>query len=373
LFSTTITIPSASTIGSPADWVVEFRDNNDQNPVSAGIPSPNNPAGTEYTVRFGRLIYDVMTGEDGCANPVIVNCPADISVVNEPLLCGAYVDVPVPQFGVDFTDCFDATIANDYNNTNDGTGFYPVGTTLVTWTVTDEQGNTTSCIQSIVVTDVEDPVVTCPENITISTALGACGAFVTWAEPEYTDNCPGAMVSSTTPSGSIFLLGTTTVTYTITDLSGNSVDCSFTVTVEDNQAPNLACPEDVTVFTTPGTCDAPAVWDAPVLTDNCPGGMITSQSHTSGSTFPIGTTEVTYTAVDAAGNTTTCSFDVIVEECAGTGETETLTLISDQDVYVGAADTETFADNLPYLFTDPGSPANATLSNITLATYSQVV
>ncbi len=357
LFQTLITIPSGSTIGAPADWVVEFGDSNDQN------------AGREYTVRFGRLIYDVMTGEDGCANPVIVNCPANIETVNEPGLCGAYVDVPVPEFGVDFTDCFDATISNDYNNTNDGTGFYPVGTTLVTWTVTDEQGNTTSCIQVIEVTDTEAPEVTCPANITVNTALGACGAFVTWEAPEVTDNCPGVQINSTAPSGTIFLLGVTTVTYTVTDLSGNTAECSFTVTVEDNQAPNLSCPEDVTVFTSPGTCDAPANWELPGLSDNCDVAEITGSTHNPGDVFPIGTTEVTYTAVDAAGNETSCTFNVIVEECAGTGETETVTLISDLDVLV---DGEDFAGNVPYLFTDPGSPADATLSNITLQLFFRI-
>ena len=353
LFSTTIQIPSGSILGSPADWVVEFRDTNDQNP------------GVEYTVRFGRFIYDVMTGADGCANPMILNCPADVSIVNEPNLCGGFADIPVPQFGVDFVDCFDATISNDYTNTNDGSGFYPVGTTLVTWTVTDEQGNTTTCIQSVTVTDVEDPEITCPENIVVSTALGACGAFVTWDDPVVTDNCPGVQIIPSTPSGTIFLLGTTTITYNVTDLSGNTAECSFTVTVEDNQAPSLSCPEDVTAFTSPGTCDAPAEWEIPTFSDNCPGGMITGSTHNPGDIFPIGTTEVTYTAVDAAGNESTCSFNVIIEECAGNAVTETITLISDQDIFVGIGDMETFSENAPYLFPD-SSPAGANINNATL-------
>ena len=357
LFQKLITIPSASTTGSVADWVVEFRDTNDQN------------AGREYTVRFGRLNYDATTGDNGCANPIIVNCPADISVVNEPLLCGAFVDVPVPEFGVDFTDCFDATISNDYNNSNDGTGFYPVGTTLVTWTVTDAQGNTTSCIQTIEVTDIEAPVVTCPADLTVNTGLSVCDAIVIWDEPEYTDNCPGAMISSNIESGALFELGATTVTYTVTDLSGNTATCSFVVNVIDFEPPAMTCPEDVTVFTTPGTCDAAAQWDLPILVDNCGTAQITSSSHNPGDTFPLGTTQITYTAEDAAGNENSCSFNVIVEECAGTGETETFTLISDLDVLV---DGEDFAANNPYLFTDPGSPADATLSNITLQLFFRV-
>ena len=106
-------------------------------------------------------------------------------------------------------------------------------------------------------------------------------------------------------SGNTFDLGETTVTYTVTDAAGNTATCDFTVTVIDNEPPVLVCPPNVTVFTTPGSCDAPAEWETPVLggdtapslNDNCPGGMITNVSHNSGDVFPIGSTTVTYMAV----------------------------------------------------------------------------
>ena len=371
LYSTTINIPNASTNGG-GQWTVEFRDNNDQNPVSAGILTPNNPAGTEYTVRFGRIVYNVMTGEDGCAIPIIVNCPAPVNAVSQSDICGAFVDIPVPQYGVDFTDCFAATIVNDFTGTSDASGLYPVGTTVVTWTVTDAQGNTATCLQIVTVVDNTPPMITCPADVTVSTSAGTCDGIGVWAEPTFSDNCPGPVVTSTHSSGATFPIGTTTVTYTITDLGGNSSTCSFTVTVEDNEDPVLTCPDDVTVFTRQGTCDAVAEWDAPTLTDNCPGATVTGSSHTSGDVFPIGTTTVTYTAVDAAGNTTECSFDVIVEECTGTGTSETVTLISDQDVFVGQSDTESFADNAAYTFTDTNTPSGSTLSNITLQLFFRV-
>jgi len=372
LYSTTLNIPNAATNGG-GQWTVQFRDNNDQNPVSAGVPSPNNPPGTEYTVRFGRIVYQSTTGEDGCAIPIIANCPADVSANSQSDICGAFVDIPVPQYGVDFTDCFPATIVNDFTGTSDASGLYPVGTTVVTWTVTDQQGNTATCLQVVTVTDVTPPLITCPDDVVVSTAQGTCDAVAVWPQPEFSDNCPGPVVTSSVPSGSTFLLGTTTVTYSITDLSGNTTTCDFTVTVEDNEAPEVTCPADVTVFTTPGSCDAVAEWTLPTITDNCDASPeITGESHASGSTFPIGTTTVSYTVEDDAGNVSTCSFDVIVEECTGTAVTETITLISDMDVFVGQADTETFGDNVPYLFTDPGTPASSTISNITLQLFFRV-
>lgn len=54
-------------------------------------------------------------------------------------------------------------------------------------------------------------------------------------------------------------------------------------------------------------------WTAPTATDNCSTPNITS-SHESGDTFYTGTTIVTYTATDEAGNTATCTFEVIVNQ-----------------------------------------------------------
>ena len=47
---------------------------------------------------------------------------------------------------------------------------------------------------------------------------------------------------SSPPSGSTFPVGTTTVTNTATDASGNTTSCSFTVTVTDTQNPVITCP-----------------------------------------------------------------------------------------------------------------------------------
>ncbi|MFN8285149.1 MAG: GEVED domain-containing protein [Chitinophagales bacterium] len=52
-------------------------------------------------------------------------------------------------------------------------------------------------------------------------------------------------------------------------------------------------------------------WTAPTANDNCPGVVLTS-NYTPGSSFPTGTTTVTYTATDINNNTATCSFDVTV-------------------------------------------------------------
>ncbi len=77
------------------------------------------------------------------------------------------------------------------------------------------------------------------------------------------------------------------------------------------------CPGNIT-RTTSGS-SATATWSAPSASDNCAGNPSLTSTHNSGASFPLGTTTVTYTAQDAAGNTSTCSFNVTVNP-QGTGQ-----------------------------------------------------
>ena len=79
-------------------------------------------------------------------------CPPDKTVYTYPLLCVAIVKPGIPKV---FEGC-----VHIKHITNDHPSFiYPVGTTIVTWTVTDVHGNTASCQQSITVIDTQDPII----------------------------------------------------------------------------------------------------------------------------------------------------------------------------------------------------------------------
>src|SRR5205814_797173 len=133
---------------------------------------------------------------------------------------------------------------------------FPGGTNLVTWTATDGSGNSATCQQRVIVRDIQGPVITCPANITVNAAAGQCTSNVTFTVTA-TDTCGSVTNLVSVPaSGSAFPVGVTTVTSTARDNSGNSSQCTFTVTVRDTQLPTITCPADVTVNANAGTCFA---------------------------------------------------------------------------------------------------------------------
>jgi hypothetical protein len=121
-----------------------------------------------------------------------------------------------------------------------------------TWTATDVCGNFSTSSQTITVDDQTAPVITCPSNITVTADAGQPDAVVTIDLPTVSDNCDGDVTYSNDYTGvedasGTYNLGTTTVTYTVTDNCGNTSQCSFTVTVNDEEAPEINCPPTITV------------------------------------------------------------------------------------------------------------------------------
>ncbi|MBI4663993.1 MAG: HYR domain-containing protein [Verrucomicrobia bacterium] len=186
-----------------------------------------------------------------------------------------------------------------------------VGANPVTLTVTDVHGNSSTASALVTVTDVIAPTIVCPPNMTVGTAPGRCEADVLFAATA-SDNCSGVSVSYSHAPGSAFPKGTTVVAATATDAAGNTASCSFTVTVNDTEAPTLSVPAPIVVRTEAGHCDALINFSA-TASDNCSEVNVVS-TPPSGSTFPLGATTVTSAATDAAGNSTTKTFTVTVKE-----------------------------------------------------------
>ncbi|HWO02277.1 MAG TPA: HYR domain-containing protein [Blastocatellia bacterium] len=179
------------------------------------------------------------------------------------------------------------------------------------------------------------PVVigSCPSNIMTNTAPGVCSAVVTYATPTAT-GCPVPSVSCNPPSGFAFPKGITTVTCTATNGNPPNATCTFTVTVNDNQPPTIgACPANITTDEDPpGSGSATVTYATPGSTDNCPGQTVNCNPP-SGSSFPVGTTTVTCTAMDTSGNTASCQFTVTVNSVG-------LTALSPAMVWIGLKNSD---------------------------------
>ncbi|HMC71655.1 MAG TPA: HYR domain-containing protein, partial [Mycobacteriales bacterium] len=156
--------------------------------------------------------------------PPTLNAP-NIVVSNDAGSCSAVVNFT----GLSASDnCGTANI-----NTSIASGStFPKGTTTVNVTVTDGHGNTTTGSFTVTVNDTEFPVVNVPANIVAylplhSTATSMAVSYSVTA----TDNCGVQSLVVSPTSGSVFPVGTTTVTATATDTSGNVTTRTFTVTV----------------------------------------------------------------------------------------------------------------------------------------------
>jgi hypothetical protein len=283
---------------------------------------------------------------DHCGNES--SCVAVVTVIDDlaPMLtCPEIVD----PYSMDPGECY-ATLSfeadvmdNCSTNTVYSVDDVPIefphqfspGTTTVNVYTSDSGGNFATCAFEIVVVDTELPMISCPagtfaapmlfptdEDVCTYTNIG------TGMDPlSFQDNCPDVVVHYTllgvttgngfnTLDGQAFNTGFTTVRWTVTDVAGNTATCSFMVAVIDDQSPTVVgCPGDIEADSDPDYCGATVTWTEPTALDNCDGPLTyQTRSHTPGSIFQVGTTQVSYTFSDSEGNQEECVFEIIVTD-----------------------------------------------------------
>lgn len=259
--------------------------------------------------------YTVTVTSDGCTatcsttigngdvTPPSITCPPTVSVNNDAGVCtGTVVALGTPTSN---DNCGIASTVNDHPSST-----YAGGNTTVTWTTTDTNGNTAQCTQTVTVVDTEIPTITCPADITLGTDDGHCYTEASFGTATTGDNC--GVLSTTNNALSQLPTGVNSITWTVTDINGLTNSCAQAVTVVDDEPPSMLCPNHVTVNADAGQCFATNVnlGSLTYLGDNCSGiGTPTNNGLLS---YPVGTTPVTWTVVDAAGNSSSCNHNVIV-------------------------------------------------------------
>ncbi len=191
---------------------------------------------------------------------------------------------------------------------NNAPSQFPVGSTNVTWIATDTSGNTGSDTQTIKIQDTTSPVVTAPENISITTEENSIAVNI--GQATATDQVEVVSITNNAPAQ--FSVGSTTVTWMATDSSGNTSSDQQIITVtknEDTIPPVVTAPSDKTMEATAklntvniGQASASDNVAVASLTNNAP------------SQFPVGSTLVTWTATDTSGNTSTDTQKINVQD-----------------------------------------------------------
>ena len=186
---------------------------------------------------------------------------------------------------------------------------FPLGTTLVTCTATDDAGNTSSGSFNVTVVDTTAPTLVLPGD-TFASATGPGGAVVDYTVSATDIVDPNPIVDCAPPPGATFPLGVTAVSCTATDNEGNTSSGGFDVTVLDEGLPLLDVPGDLVVEAT-GPTGAQVTFTVTATDDVDPDPLVVC-APASGTAFPLGATTVECTATDDVGNQTAGSFTVTV-------------------------------------------------------------
>ncbi|XP_038057933.1 sushi, von Willebrand factor type A, EGF and pentraxin domain-containing protein 1-like [Patiria miniata] len=166
--------------------------------------------------------------------------------------------------------------------------------------------------------DVEPPVFTfCPSDISLVTDRNKNFATnASWDQPIASDNAGQPLVTgSPSASQERFYLGVATeITYTARDGEGLETNCTFVVTVEDQEPPRCTyCPDNIQAES--NERQRSVNWTVPTFKDNSEMPVKLRSDIPPGSLFFWGPPrQISYRAEDQAGNAVFCNFTVAVRQ-----------------------------------------------------------
>jgi putative cell wall-binding protein len=263
----------------------------------------------------------VCTAEDSLGNEESVSFTATVVDTTPPVIdplgdlvaeaagpSGAIVSWPAPTAN----DLVDGSVPVVCSPVSGST--FPIGDTLVTCTATDASDNESQVTFTVTVEDTTGPVFLSPIADKTVEATSASGAHASWPTPVAEDAVDGVRPVFCAPeSGDLFPIGTTEVTCTSTDLSGNSSQLTFDVHVVDTTPPSILNPPSDQTLEATGPGGAAATWDPVVAYDVVAGATPVVCDWASGAIFPLGDTLVTCDTTDGT-NADSTSFTITVED-----------------------------------------------------------
>lgn len=269
----------------------------------------------------------------------VITTPADISVSAVDATGVAASNEAISSFlaGASAVDNVDGVISEI---TNDAPDRFGVGSTTVTFSAVDSLGNVGTATAVVVVADLAPPSLSVPDGIIVPAANSAGTPATVTSIQELlgaataTDNVDET-VTITNDSPDMFPLGTTTVTFTAVDAAGNSVTGTTGVSVFDLNGPSVTAPSNVTIAAldadgTPASSSSIAIFlQGATASDNV--DAVVSVTSDAPAVLPIGSTVVTFSASDLAGNLGSATATITVTDQAGPDVTppEAITVAAD--------------------------------------------
>jgi hypothetical protein len=274
----------------------------------------------------------------------VITVPAAITQNNDPGVCGANV-------------VFSATAADNCSPviiqySHAPGSVFSTGVTTVTVIATDVSGNHSSASFTVTIADTEKPRITAPGRYGVNSDPGQCGAIIaSIGTPVTSDNCGIASVTNDHPS-QFYPIGTTVVTWTVTDVNGNVNDTAKQiVTVIDNERPVITtlaaqdfCVNNSGYYTIPALQAADLCGAVTVSYEITGATSRTGTGNNASGVFNPGVSVIKWTVYDAAGNRAT-----------GT-TTVTVTIIPAASITVSSADA--FCNKLVLTANATGSGVN---------------
>ncbi|PQB05324.1 hypothetical protein BST85_10830 [Aureitalea marina] len=197
--------------------------------------------------------------------PPVISCPMDITVDNDADACGAIVNFTAAS-AIDLEDGPLTPVQIEGPPTG---SFFSTGSTLITYEAVDSDGNIVRCSFNVTVNDTQAPDAVC-QDITVE--LDAVTGMVMISPMDVdggsSDNCSIDTMTLDIDTFDCSSIGANTVTLTVTDASGNSAQCSATVTIADNTAPMITCIGQPTT-----AMDSESAAPGAAIPDNDPAGL----------------------------------------------------------------------------------------------------
>jgi uncharacterized repeat protein (TIGR01451 family) len=282
---------------------------------------------TTLDVCVGGVLTVTWTAVDACGNlstasstitvvpdtdaPVFVECPTGYTFNNDVDKCGANVTWAVPVA----TDACTASVTVVQTGGPAQGSFLQVGVIYtIEYTATDACGNTAICTFPVEIMDMQNPTAICQDVVVYLDEDGEASITAADVDGGSYDNCGVDAISVNITDFTCEDVGENNVILTVTDASGNSQVCVAEVTVVDNLAPIITCPDPATV----SGCDdlIPDLITGLVVEDNCGVAWI-YQNPVAGTDFGNmsgQTVIVTIFATDVNGNTATCEVPVTIDD-----------------------------------------------------------